>query len=289
VGNEKMITLEQFRPYLDTDTLDDLMADTTRKAIANPKAFYLFLQRFVTYNGTYSALVPELCKQIGTSSYFLDRDHRFSLHSNRAMDVAAKVFAASIEEFKDPRTQVSHRTLAYALLDAVAEYAGLTNADLEQIAQSAPWLPTAQDQVRAGYAAQADDLPSLVRAMGFHAAAETVGGHEFSIMHSVVFGERQDDRFIQFLKQHKARFEHGMVSPWYWIVIHGHETEGVEYAHSDEALEGLRRVVQYADVSEAQVIEWAGQGFVQLFNVQVQLFEIVRREITELSRPLVTA
>jgi hypothetical protein len=261
-----MITLEQFHPYLDADTLDNLMAETCREAVIHPQALYLFLQRFVNYSSTYSALVPELCKKIGTSSFFLDRNHRFSHHANRSMDVASKVFAASIEEFGDPRTHVSHRTLSYAMLDAVAEYAGLSEMDITRIAEAGEWLPNIQSQVQAGYAAEFDDLASLVRAMGFHAAAETVGGHEFSIIHNIVFAEQRNDRFGKFIKQHKAHFEHGTVSPWYWIVIHGSEMDGVELIHSDEALTALRRVVEYANVSEAQVIEWAGEGFAQLYG-----------------------
>jgi hypothetical protein len=278
-----MITLDQFRPYLDADKLDALMIETSEAAMVDPQVFYLFLQRFVSYNGTYSALVPELCNKIGTSGFFVEPNSRFAQHSNRAMDVAAKVFAASIEEFGDPRIQVSHRTLAYALLDAVAEFAGLSDADIERIAYAGEWVESVKNQVRAGYAAESDNLQSLVKAMGFHAAAETIGGHEFSIVHRAVFGEKPYSDFIKYMKSHKVSFEHGMVSPWYWIVIHGRDMQGLETIHSEEALIGLRRVVQYTNVPEAQVIEWAGEGFRQLYDAQVRLFELVQGEIRTLT------
>ncbi|MEO1297739.1 MAG: hypothetical protein AAFW75_18555 [Cyanobacteria bacterium J06636_16] len=275
-----MITLDSLQNYLNVDDVNRAMNSTCQDAIATPTAMHLFMQRFVRYSAAYSHSVPGLCGTIGMSQYFQEPKAMISSNADRSMDVAAKVFSASIEEFRDPRTGVSHRTLAYALLDRLAEYAGVSAIEVQQIVQAGTWLTDFTTSVQNGYYARPNSLEDIVRAMGFHAAAETIGGNEFSIINTVLFSSQRRGSFGQFIKQHKVHFEEGIVSPWYWIVIHGTSTtEGVELGHADDAIQALNLAVRYSSASEAQIIEWAGQGVQQLAMVQTQFFRRVQAEL----------
>lgn len=277
-----MITLDDLHPYLNADDVNRAMHSACQDAIATPESMYLFMQRFVRYSSAYSHSVPTLCGTIGMSQHFYDADACIPSHANRSMDVGAKVFSASIEEFRDPRTGVSHRTLAYALLDRLAEYAGLAAADIQRLERAGGWLAEMVAFVQNCYRADASDLEQMVRAMGFHAAAETIGGNEFSIINTVLFSRQRQGNFGQFIKQHKVHFAEGVVSPWYWIVIHGTSTtEGVELGHADDAIQALNLAAKYTAVSEAQIIEWAGQGVRQLATIQTQFFRRVQQELQE--------
>ncbi|MEM6435316.1 MAG: hypothetical protein AAF773_15915 [Cyanobacteria bacterium P01_D01_bin.115] len=277
-----MITLDDFQAYLNADDINTVMKSACQAAIASPELMHLFMERFVKYSASYSHSVPTLCGIIGRSEQFCDPQAAIARHSNRGMDVAAKVFSASIEEFQDPRTGVSHRTLAYALLDALAAYAGLSDAAVERVMQAESWLDDMTQFVQNAYQAEPDSLEQIVRAMGFHAAAETIGGNEFSIINSIFFSGQREGDFGQFIKQHKARFATSMVSPWYWIVIHGTSTtEGVELGHADDAIQALNLATRYSSVSEGQIVEWAGQGVRQLATIQTRFFQRVQQELRE--------
>jgi hypothetical protein len=282
-----MITLQNFQSQLDVSRLNRVMEGACRDAVTNPKALYVFMYRFIFYCRTYTTSVPRLAATIGSSSLFRDPNCFIEEHAERSMDVAAKVFAASIEEFCDPKTGVSHRTLSYALLDKMAEYADMSEAEVQQIAESGVWLSDILELVQDGYRADPDNLPSLVRAIGFHAATETVGLNECSIIHSVIFSEQRNHSFGHFIKNNKIQFQRGVVSPWYWIVIHGTgDTKGLEIEHSDEALQALNRAVKYSSASQEQIIEWAAQGFVTFSAVQTAFFEQVQQELRSFSRVL---
>jgi len=283
-----MITLENFRSCFDEPAINQIMAAACQEATTSPKALYTFMRRFVSYANPYSFSVPQLASVIGSSSLFTDQNCPIASHAERGMDVASPVFSASIEEFRDPRTAVSHRTLSYALLDKLAEYASLTPTEADQIAHAGAWLPEVLDWVREGYAARPDSLSSIVRAIGFHVGAETIGTNECSVMNDVLFTKQKNSAFGQFLRSSKVQFPQGVVSPWYWIVIHGtFETKGVEAEHSAEALLALDRVVQYTDATEEQVIDWARQGFAHLMQVQTLFFQRTQQELRESSRTLV--
>ncbi|NER78674.1 MAG: hypothetical protein F6K42_03670 [Leptolyngbya sp. SIO1D8] len=275
-----MITLDDFHAYLNVDDVNHVMRTTCQEAIATPESMHLFMQRFVRYSSAYSHSVPLLCGTIGMSKHFQDHTVAIPSHADRSMDVAAQVFSASIEEFRDPRTGVSHRTLAYALLDRLAEYAGLSATSVQQIVHAGDWLTEMMMFVQQCYQAESHNLEQIIRAMGFHAAAETIGGNEFSIIDSVLFSSQREGSFGQFIKNRKVHFQEGVVSPWYWIVIHGTATtNGVELGHADDAIQALNLAAQYSSVSEAQIIRWAGQGVRQLATIQTQFFQRVQQEL----------
>lgn len=277
-----MITIDNLQVYLDIDEVNQVMKSTCEDAIVSPAAMHLFMQRFVHYSAAYSYSVPMLCSTIGLSGCFRDQQAAIASYSDRSMDVAAKVFSAAIEEFRDPRTGVSHRTLAYALLDKLAAYAGLSPSEVQQVVETGTWLAGMIADVHQGYQATPTSLAEMVRAMGFHAAAETIGGNEFSIINSVLFSGQRQDSFGQFIKRHKVQFEEGTVSPWYWIVIHGTDaTEGVELGHADDAIEALNLAARYSAVPEAQIVEWAGQGVCQLATIQTRFFQRAQQELQE--------
>ena len=285
-----MIKPQSFQSWLEISSVNCVMEAACREAVLSPKALYLFMHRFVHYGRSYSFLVPKLAGVIGSSKLLKDWDYPIAAHAERSMDIAANVLSAAIEEFRDPRSGVSHRTLSYGLLDKLAEYADLSQAEINQIAASGSWLSNVLESVKEGYDAASDDLGSMVKAVGFHVGAEIVGENECSIINAVVFSERRNTRFGQFIKQNKLRFQNGVVSPWYWIVIHGtFETKGVEAEHARDALLALNQMVDYSSASEAQIIEWADQGFAKFNQTQKTFFQSVHQELRSLSRTLVAS
>jgi hypothetical protein len=275
-----MITLENFQSWLDIDSINHVMEAACKEATTSPKALYMFMQRYVRYGRIFSTSVPTLAGTIASSHLFQDPNCPIHMHAERSMDVAAKVLAASIEEFTDPRTGVSHGTLSYALLDKLAEYADLSDTEINQIAQSESWLSGILSFVETAYKAESDDLESIIQAIGFHVATETVGDKEFSIINDVLFSQHRDSNFGRFIRNSKISFPHGTVSPWYWIVIHGTEgTKGVELKHSAEAFAALNYITKYSDASEKQIIAWAGQGFADFAHIQTRFFKQVQEEL----------
>ena len=275
-----MITLENFQPWLDIPSINHVMEAGCKEATTSPKALYMFMQRYVQYGRIFSTSVPTLAGTIASSDIFQDPTCAIQVHGERSMDVAAKVLAASIEEFTDPRTGVSHGTLSYALLDKLAEYADLTDAEINQIAQPESWLLAIISFVKTAYRAESDNLESIIRAIGFHVATETVGDDEFSIINAVLFSQNSDRNFARFIRKSKVSFPQGRVSPWYWIVIHGtNSTKGVEIKHSAEAFAALNYIANYTDVSEKQIIAWAGQGFADFAHIQTTFFKQVQKEL----------
>jgi hypothetical protein len=280
-----VITTQSFNSWLEIPSIDRLMEAVCREAVLSPKALYVFMHRFVHYGRSFSFLVPKLAGTIGSSKLLKDTTCPLAAHAERSMDVAANVLTAALEEFRDPRTGVSHRTLSYGLLDKLAEYANLSQAETNQIAASGHWLTEVLDAVTDSYDAASDDLSSMVEAMGFHVGAETVGEHECSIVNAVLFTEQRQTNFGQFIKQSKLRFPDGIVSPWYWVAIHGtYETKGVEAEHAKDALLALNQVVQYSSASQAQVIEWADRGFSKFNHTQTRFFQLVYQELQSLSK-----
>ena len=279
-----MIRLSNFNAQLNSTEIDSVMESACEIALNNPVSLYRFIHRFVFYAKTYSTAVPSLCSAIGASRFFQDPSCSFSPHSGRSMDVASKVFSASVEEFCDPKTGVSHRTLSYGLLDTLAEYANLSVDEVNTISQSGHWLLDIVNDVQTIYSPDSDDLAALIRAMGFHAAAETIGENECRIIDSMIFRNRQDRSFRDFIRNRKIKFKDVAVSPWYWIVIHGAEgTHGLEVEHSADAIEALNRAVAYTTESEEQIIAWASQGFAQFASIQKAFFAQAKQEIQAVS------
>ncbi len=275
-----MITLENFQTSLDIASINHVMETSCKEATTSPKALYLFMQRYVQYGRIFSTSVPTLAGTIASSHIFQDPTCPIQVHANRSMDVAAKVLAASIEEFTDPRTGVSHGTLSHALLDKLAEYADLSNVEINQISQSQSWLSGILSFVETAYTAESNNLESIVKAIGFHVATETVGDDEFSIIHAVLFSQNCDRNFSRFIRNNKVTFPQGRVSPWYWIVIHGtNYTQGVELKHSAEAFAALNYIAKYCDASEKQIIAWAGQGFSDFAYIQTRFFQQIQQEL----------
>lgn len=275
-----MIRLSNFNDQLNSTEIDSVMESACEVALSSPASLYRFIHRFVFYARAYSASVPSLCSAIGSSMFFHDPCCSFPSHSGRSMDVASKVFSASVEEFCDPKTGVSHRTLSYGLLDTLAEYANLSVDEVNAMSQSGHWLLDIVNDVQMIYAAKSDSLADLVQAMGFHAAAETIGENECRIIDSVIFRNRRDRAFRDFIRNKKMKFQDVAVSPWYWIVIHGAEgTHGLEVEHSADAIEALNRAVAYTTESEEQIIAWASKGFAQFASVQKNFFTQVKQEI----------
>ncbi|MBW4455913.1 MAG: hypothetical protein KME55_26250 [Nostoc indistinguendum CM1-VF10] len=222
-----MITLENFQPWLDIPSINHVMETGCRDATTSPKALYIFMQRYVQYGRAFSISVPTLSGTIASSHLFQDPSCAISVHGDRSMDVAAKVLAASTEEFTDPKTGVSHGTLSYALLDKLAEYADLTDAEINQIAQPKSWLLGILRFVKTAYGAESDNLESIIRAIGFHVATETVGDNEFS-------GMIANPPYVPNALAHKMQPEVA------------HEPQMAVYGSGQDGLDHIRHLITFA-------------------------------------------
>ncbi|NJL40460.1 MAG: hypothetical protein HC840_19915 [Leptolyngbyaceae cyanobacterium RM2_2_4] len=170
--------------------------------------------------------------------------------------------------------------MSYGLLDRLAEYAGLSEMETQRIAQSQNWFHVILQKVEEGYSANPQNLSSMVKAMGFHVGAETVGARESAIIHRVIFSQQKDKELGQFLRQHKLTFDGGQISPNYWVAVHGTEYSiGVEADHAEDAVKALNQVVQYTQATESQVIAWADEGFSHFNQTQLVFFQSLYTEL----------
>ncbi|NJN55983.1 MAG: hypothetical protein HC879_00020 [Leptolyngbyaceae cyanobacterium SL_5_9] len=170
--------------------------------------------------------------------------------------------------------------MSYGLLDRLAEYAGLSEMETQRIAQSQNWLHVILQKVEEGYSANPQNLSSMVKAIGFHVGAETVGARESAIIHQVIFSQQKDKGLGRFLRQHKLIFDGGQISPNYWVAVHGTEHSiGVEADHAEDAVKALNQVVQYTQATESQVIAWADEGFSHFNQTQLVFFQSLYTEL----------
>lgn len=195
---------------------------------------------------------------------------------------AAKVLAATIDEHADAGAQqVPHRTLAQATLQAIGDYAELSDSKLNQIAQAPSWMETIAEDLIAGYQGRVDDLEALVTAVGFHIDSEMLADQEYSLIDKVVRYTNRGSGFDTWLQGKQVSVKGKRLSHWYWIVVHGkHNSSGVEAEHFQLALDALNLLAQYRPESSKLILKWASKGFLDFAELQQRLFSCIQGELT---------
>src|SRR5216684_4139861 len=110
---------------------ESLVREVCRHAVRSPNTTYLLMERYTYINGFAGSGVALLAGNIGYSrELFRDKSVEPEASSDRGMMIAPKVLSATVDEHSDRLLgQASHRSLALACLNAVADYAGLSAAE----------------------------------------------------------------------------------------------------------------------------------------------------------------
>jgi hypothetical protein len=275
-------TIETFHNLFDRNQNDAIIESTVEVAATNPVKLYYFMQRYAYFNSFAGSLVARLASSIGLS-YHLFRQPGISVldQSDRGLEIAAKVFAATVDEHADPSAdKVPHRTLAQATLKAVGEYAQLSDAQLNQAAQTPEWMNEIITIALDGYSGKIGDLEALATSLGFHIGSELLADREYSIIDKVVRYTNRGEGFDTWLKGKQVEVGGKSLSPWYWIVIHGkHNSTGVEAEHCQFAIDALNLLAQYRPESHETILKWASQGFLDFAQLQERLFQDIQSEL----------
>ena len=285
-NNQSILTKDLINRLFDIPTLDRSVESTCQLAIKDPRALYLFMQRYVHFNGYAGSLVARLASSIGLSRDLFNNASTVIDEADRGMEIAAKVIAATIDEHADQGAKyIPHRTLAQATLKAVGNYANLSEVERNEFAVAPAWMVKVLEDLFKGYQGVPGDAPALIRAMGFHAASEILADREYGLIDKVVRHDNRDKGFDAYLRTSdgKVKVNDRQFSAWYWIVIHGkHQGSGVEVEHFEFALEAINLAANYRPESAQQVREYALQGFTDFANIQQRLFAEISKECSQL-------
>jgi hypothetical protein len=282
-------TIETFQNLFDRNQNDATIEETIELAAKNPIKLYYFMQRHAYFNSFAGSLVARLASSIGISyELFRNKDVSVSEQSDRGLEIAAKVFAATVDEHADAGAdKVPHRTLAQVTLKAIGEYANLSDTELNLIAQTPAWMKGIATDLINGYQGKIDDIEALVTALGFHLGSELLADREYAIIDKVVRYTNRGVGFDAWLKGKQVTVGGKRLSPWYWIVVHGqHNSTGVEADHFDYALDALNLLAAYRPESHQTILKWASKGFLDFAQLQDRLFQDIQSELQTLT-PLV--
>lgn len=275
-------TVDTFDSLFDSKTNNATIEATLELAASSPLRFYYFMQRYAYFNSFAGSLVARLASSIGISyDLFRCPEEPVLEQSDRGLVIAAKVFAATIDEHADSKGyKVPHRTLAQATLRAISDYAKLSDIECNQIAQTPQWMESIVTDLIASYQGKISDTEALVTAVGYHIGSELLADREYSLIDKVI---RHTHRFLGFdawLQGKKIDVGGKRLNPWYWIVVHGKYNElGVEAEHRDLALEALNLIAQYCPESNEKIFKWASKGFLDFATLQSRLFLEIQNEL----------
>jgi hypothetical protein len=279
-------SIETFQNLFDRSQNDATIERAIEVAAKNPVQLYYFMQRYAYFNSFAGSLVARLASSIGLSyNLFRQKDISVADQSDRGLEIAAKVFAATIDEHADAGAErVPHRTLAQATLKAVGEYAQLNEFQLNQAAQNPEWMDELITIALDGYPGKIGDVEALATAIGFHIGSELLADREYAIIDKVVRYTNRGTGFDAWLKGKQVTIGSKRLSPWYWIVVHGqHNSAGVEADHSEFAVDALNLLAQYRPESAETILKWASKGFLDFARVQERLFQEIESEISTLT------
>src|SRR5689334_23546370 len=230
-----MLTEKSIKDCFLFPSVIDVIQRACDVAASHPEALFVFMDRYTHWNGYAGPMVAKLAGHIGQSqAVFLDPSEPDEAQATRALDIAAAVFAATVDEHRDHGHRLPHKTLAQALRKATAEYARLSPERRRELGRRPAWLDRiVRDTIRE-YGGAPDDPASLLRALGVHAASEVLADREYSMLVAVLRRESRDHGFFRYLKARDFRVELGdqRVHAYAWITLHAtYHGRGVEQDH----------------------------------------------------------
>ena len=267
---------------------ENLVRGVCRQAVRSPNTTYLLMERYTYINGFAGSGVALLAGNIGYSrELFRDKSIQPEASSDRGMLIAPKVLSATVDEHSDRLLgQASHRSLALACLNAVADYAVLSSAERSLLDLKPKRFLQLVEQFKNNYRSEAGNAASLVRSMGYHIASEYLADREYQIKDEEVWFKHPDERFRNTVK--RERKDGAWHGPWAWVTTHGHFGEaegdtghGVEHDHFSDALHAFETVVRFRpdDLTEEDMLSLATEGL-QLFRSNwTEFYTVVSGEI----------
>ncbi len=278
---------EKFDGCFNLDDLNHFAETACRTAVQHPKAFYLFMQRYIHFNSQAGSLVARLASSVGLSrTLFLDGSESVFHAADRGMEIAARIIAATVDEHSDTHgKELSHRALAQATLKSVAAYAQLSPEACNQLGEIPTWLQAMMVAQTQAYQGEPNDLESLVKAMGVHAASEVLADREYVAIDKIVRYEHKNAGYDAYLRNGNGKIDVAgrTIGAWYWVAVHGSHTQsGVEKEHFDEALSAINLAIQYLPNDQAMISRWVFEGFSAFATMQQTFFRQVNQECLDL-------
>jgi len=264
---------------------DQTVESTIRLAAQTPESLYLFFQRYTHFNGYVSAVISRLASTIAMSRYlFTDPSIAVVEEADKGFQLSTEIMVAAADEGAHG---ITHRELAQITLKTVGDYAGFSTTQRNAVAQIPDWLEQIIDGILAGYPGEHNDVESLVKAVGFHAASELLGDREYAILDKVIRYDNKGTGFDRYLREEAApaKVNGHRYDPWCYVLIHGkHEGSGEEAKHFEHVLNALHMLTDYLPESDEQIMDWALSGFSDFVALQQRLFREIYRESLELAQ-----
>jgi hypothetical protein len=282
-----VFTPEKFDSCFNVDNLNKFAEEACRTAVQHPKAFYLFMQRYIHFNSQAGSLVARLASSVGLSrTLFMDSAADVYHESDRGMEIAARIIAATVDEHSDTHgKELAHRSLAQATLKSVGDYAQLTAAERNELGQIPGWLASMMEAQTQAYQGEPNNLQALMTAMGVHAASEVLADREYVAIDRIVRFENKNQGYDAYLRDGHGKVEVAghTIGAWYWVAVHGSHTQsGVEKEHFDEALSAINLATRYLPDDQEMVSRWVFEGFSAFATMQQSFFRQVHEECLEL-------
>jgi hypothetical protein len=280
-------TENYFEQLFDFAELDRTVSSTVRLATKNPIGFYQFCQRYFYFNGYASSVIARLASSIAMSRYsFNDPNVAVAEEADRGFQISAEVMVAASDE---GAYDITHRELAQLLLKTAGDYAQLSVEERNQMSVVPAWLDEIVAETMAGYQGTPNDVVSLIKATGFHAASELLGDREYALIDMIVRHENKGIGFDRYLRSETkaTRIREGghRYDPWCYVVIHGkYEGTGAEAKHFVHVLNALNMIVASRPESEEQITEWVLEGFRSFVELQQRLFRKIFQECLAMSQ-----
>ncbi len=277
-----LFTESFFKELVDFPELDETVISTVRLAAQNPTALYLFCQRYSYFNGYASSVIARLASSVAMSRYlFVDTEVLVIEEADRGFQISAEIMVAASDEGSHG---ITHRELAQLFLKTAGDYAGLSVQERNQFYQVPAWLQEIVGGVIAGYQGTPNDVASLIKAIGFHAASEMLGDREYALLDMVIRYENRGTGFDRYLTEETSpvKIRGHRYDPWCYVLIHGkHEGSGAEARHFIHVLNALNMLIRYRPESEQQISEWVCEGYKAFVDLQQCLFKKIYQECLE--------
>ncbi|HXV26508.1 MAG TPA: hypothetical protein VD862_00555 [Candidatus Paceibacterota bacterium] len=267
------ITREMVQPLVDKHVGNRTFRNQL-ETIAGPEDLIRVLGRYIQFNGIFGGGVANLAGELAIRrDLFRDPEEPIANIADKSTEVAARVFAAAIDEFDDRRMPHldTHRMLAQATLKATAEYLGIAPGTVvELISRGAHATTLAIERVKAGYGiSETLNDQRLFRGLGFHMGSEILADAEFNILDAYL--KEQWQALAAHLEKTTVRLSGNKHNAYYWVFIHTSvEADHFEYA-ADAANTALRF---YAGKdSRGLAASWIMEGFERFGAVQSTFME----------------